>query len=249
VQFALKESHMKRTDFGLIEAAAALAVHHNIRSWIVAAALAGGIALPEMPVLKYTYVAFAFTMFILFWVKLRGETWASFGLIVPREWRRTIGYGLILFAANLAYSMIALQPIEHAVAQLTGSGPNKAAQVLGAITGNFPLLLYTLPFVWLFAAFGEELFYRGYLMTRFAQFMGEGRIAWGLAVVAQAILFGAAHAYQGPPGMAGIAVGALITGAGTLIWGRNLWPAIIAHGLTDTLGFTLIYFDAMGHGT
>ena len=240
---------MKRTDFGLIEAAAALAIHHNIGSWIVIAALAGGIALPEMPVLKHTYILFGFSMFILLWVKLRGETWASFGLIVPPQWRRTIGYGLILFAANLAYSMIALQPIEHAVAQFTGSGPNRASQVLGAVTGNLPLLLVLLPFVWVFAAFGEEVFYRGYLMTRFAQFMGEGRIAWGLAVIAQAILFGAAHAYQGPPGMVGIAIGALITGAGTLVWGRNLWPAIIAHGLTDTLGFTLLYFGALDHGT
>lgn len=237
---------MKRTDFGLIEAAAALVVHHNIKAWIVVAALAGGVLLPELPVLKHTYVLFAFTLFILLWVKLRGETWASFGLIVPRAWRRYIGYGLILFVANLAYSIVALQPIEDAVAQLTGSGPNKAAQVLGAVTGNFPLLVYLLPFVWLFAAFGEEVFYRGYLMSRFAQFMGEGRIAWGVAVVAQAILFGAAHAYQGPPGMVGIAVGALIAGAGTLIWGRNLWPAIIAHGLTDTLGFTLLYFGALG---
>jgi membrane protease YdiL (CAAX protease family) len=249
VQFAAEANKMKRTDFGLIEAAAALAIDYNARVWIVVAAMAGGMVLPEMPVLKHTYILFAFTMFILLWVKLRGETWASFGLIVPAEWRRTIGYGLILFAANLVYSMIALQPIEQAVAEFTGSGPNRASQVLGAVTGNFPLLLYLLPFVWLFAAFGEEVFYRGYLMTRFAQFMGEGKIAWGVAVVAQAILFGAAHAYQGPPGMVGIAVGALITGAGTLIWGRNLWPAIIAHGLTDTLGFILLYYGALGPNT
>lgn len=239
---------MKRTDFGLIEAAAVLGIHYKVTAWALGAALAAGIVLPVMPVLKYTYILFAFTLAILLWVKLRGETWASFGLIVPTPWRRTIVYGLILFAAQLVYSAIALQPIEHAVAEFTGSGPNKASQVLGAVTGNFPLFLYLLPFVWLFAAFGEEVFYRGYLMTRFAQFMGEGRIAWTFAVVAQAILFGAAHAYQGPPGMVGIAVGALITGAGTLIWGRNLWPAIIAHGLTDTLGFTLLYLGLLDAG-
>jgi uncharacterized protein len=239
---------MKRTDLGLIEAAALLAAHYKVTALALVVALAAGIVLPVMPVLRYTYILFAFTLFILLWVKLRGETWASFGLIVPDSWRRTIVYGLILFAANLVYSATALQPIEHAVAEFTGSGPNKASQVLGAVTGNFPLFLYLLPFVWLFAAFGEEVFYRGYLMTRFAQFMGEGRIAWAFAIVAQAILFGAAHAYQGPPGMVGIAVGALITGVGTLIWGRNLWPAIISHGLTDTLGFTLLYLGLLDAG-
>jgi uncharacterized protein len=237
---------MRRSDFGLIEAAVALFAHYKIVGWILAAALAAGIVLPQMPVLKYTYLTFAFTLFIMLWVKLRGETWASFGLIFPSEWRRYIVYGLILFAATIVYSMVALQPLERWVAEITGSGPNRASQVLGEVKGNFPLFLYLLPFVWLFAAFGEEVLYRGYLMQRFAQFMGEGKIAWVLAIVAQAVLFGAAHGYQGPPGMVGIAVGALITGAGSLIWGRNLWPAIIAHGLIDTLGFTLLYLGRLG---
>jgi membrane protease YdiL (CAAX protease family) len=239
---------MKRTDLGLIEAAAVLGLHYKIVALTLAAALAAGIVLPAMPVLKHTYILFGFTLVILLWVKLRGETWASFGLIAPTPWRRTIVYGFILFAAHLLYGAAALGPIERAVAEFTDSGPNQASQVLGAVTGNFPLFLYLLPFVWLFAAFGEEVFYRGYLMTRFAQFMGEGRIAWAFAIVAQAILFGAAHAYQGPPGMVGIAVGALITGVGTLIWGRNLWPAVISHGLTDTLGFTLLYLGLLDAG-
>ncbi|MCE9521587.1 MAG: CPBP family intramembrane metalloprotease [Alphaproteobacteria bacterium] len=240
---------MKKSDAGLLEAGAALALRTSITGWAPAAALALGVTLPALPVLKQNYLLFLTVLLILAWVKLRGETWASFGLIVPAKWGRIVGYGLLLFAAQLAFSVLALQPIEHAVAAFTGSGPNKAAQVLGELTGNFPLFVFLLPFVWLFAAFGEEVFYRGYLMSRFAQFMGEGKIAWTVAVVAQAILFGAAHAYQGPPGMVGVAIGALISGAGTLIWGRNLWPAIIAHGLIDTLGFTLIYMGKLGsHG-
>jgi len=239
---------MKRTDVGLLEAIAAIVVHNKMTAWALTGAAALSVALPALPVLKHNYILFAFTLLILVWVKIRGDTWASFGLIAPAKWGRTIGYGVLLFAAQLAFSMLALQPIENAVAELTGSGPNKAAQVLGEVTGNFPLFVFLLPFVWLFAAFGEEVFYRGYLMSRFAQFMGEGKTAWALAVVAQAVLFGAAHAYQGPPGMVGIAIGALISGAATLIWGRNLWPAIVAHGLIDTLGFTLLYMGKLGPG-
>ncbi len=236
-------------DFALIEAAAALFVQNNIAGWVKAAAVALAATLPVMPVLKHTYLVFAFTLFVLLWVKLRGETWASFALIVPARWGRVIRYGVLLLAAQMAYGMFAQSAVEHAIATLTGAGPNKAPQVLGEVTGNLPLLLYLLPVVWLFAAFGEEFFYRGYLMTRFAQFMGEGRLAWTIALVAQALLFGAAHAYQGPPGMVSAGIGGLILGAGTLIWGRNLWPAIIGHGLADTLGFTLLYFGMLGsHG-
>ena len=121
-----------------------------------------------------------------------------------------------------------------------------ARDLFAPLKGNLSLFLFLLPFVWLFAAFGEEFFYRGYLMTRFAQFMGETRLAWGVALVAQAILFGAAHAYQGPVGMVGTALLGAISGAATLLWRRNLWPAIIAHGLQDTLGFTLLYLGLYG---
>jgi len=78
-------------------------------------------------------------------------------------------------------------------------------------------------------------------MTRLAQTFGESRTAWGLAIAGQALLFAFAHWYQGPVGMVPIGVGAVVTGIACVAWGRNLWPAIIAHGLVDTLGFTMLY--------
>jgi uncharacterized protein len=103
------------------------------------------------------------------------------------------------------------------------------------------LLLYILPFVWLFAAFGEEILYRGFVMTRIAQLLGQGRAAWIAAVFLQAVPFALTHAYQGPVGMVAVFVLAVITGAGTVLWGRGLWPAMIAHGPQDTLGFFALY--------
>jgi membrane protease YdiL (CAAX protease family) len=92
-----------------------------------------------------------------------------------------------------------------------------------------------------FAAFGEEFLYRGYLLTRLAEIFGGGRVAWGLAIIGQAIAFALAHWYQGPVGMFSIGVGAVIAGIAASAWGRNLWPAIVAHGLMDTIGFTMLY--------
>ena len=61
------------------------------------------------------------------------------------------------------------------------------------------------------------------------------------AVIGQAVAFGLAHFYQGPVGMFPIAVGAVLYGTASVAWGRNLWPVMIAHGLVDTLGFTMLY--------
>jgi membrane protease YdiL (CAAX protease family) len=237
---------LRRADFDLIEAIVVLVAHRTVMLWATAAAVAAGLTLPALPLFKTNYLMFALVLLLLLWLKLRGETWASVGLIRPKSWLRVVGLGVLLFVAVVIYSAFAQPAITKAVAEFTGASPLLARDYFAQLQGNLPLLLLLLPLTWAFAAFGEEVFYRGYLMTRFAQFMGEGRIAWTVALFAQAVLFGTAHAYQGPVGMVGAGILGLISGAATLLWKRNLWPAMIAHGLADTMGFTLIYLGLYG---
>lgn len=51
--------------------------------------------------------------------------------------------------------------------------------------------------------------------------------------------------YQGWTGIVGTEMYGLFYGVATLSFGRNLWPAILAHGLLDTLGFTLLYLGLL----
>ncbi|HEY0107745.1 MAG TPA: CPBP family glutamic-type intramembrane protease [Rhizomicrobium sp.] len=74
-----------------------------------------------------------------------------------------------------------------------------------------------------------------------AQLLGESRGAWIAAAVLQAIPFALGHAYQGPVGMFGVFFIAIVYAAGSLAWGRNLWPAIVADGVFDTFGLWAIY--------
>jgi uncharacterized protein len=235
---------MKRTDFGLFEALLVLVAHHMIVIWANMAAAAFDVTLPSLTLFKQNYLYFALTLTLLLWLKLRGDTWESIGLKELR-WRH-VGLGIALFIFVVVYSAIAQQALDQFIRDLTGAGPNKAPEIFKSLEGNLPLFLFLLPITWLFAGFGEEVFYRGYLMTRFAQFMGETRTAWIIALFMQAALFGAAHWYQGPTGIVGTAIIGLFMGMGTLMWGRNLWPAIIAHALIDTLGFTLLYLGLYG---
>ena len=209
-------------------------------AWIVAVALAAGIALPDMPLLRHTYLSFALVLLLIGWLMLRGEQLQTFGLVTPR-WLRYIALGVLLAVVQMAADTVLRQFSTPLIVAWTGANPNLDAEKFAAIKGNLPLLLMTIPAVWAFAAFGEEFLYRGYLMTRLAGIFGGGRVAWVVAIVAQAIAFALAHWYQGPVGMVPIGVGAIIAGIATSAWGRNLWPAIIAHGLTDTLGFTILY--------
>lgn len=109
------------------------------------------------------------------------------------------------------------------------------------IRGNLDVLLSTLVFVWTSAAFGEEVIFRGYLMTRFTKIFGTSNIAIIANIVLIGIFFGSIHAYQGITGqiLSGI-TGAMIA---TLFHFKknDLWFCIVVHGSIDTLALTAIY--------
>ena len=92
------------------------------------------------------------------------------------------------------------------------------------LPGNLPLLLMLLPVTWLLAAFGEEFFFRGFLMTAIAEVLGGSRAAWISAVFVQAVAFGLIHAYQGPAQAITIGIGGAVYGGVFLLARRNLRP-------------------------
>ena len=222
-----------------LEVAVVILVDHYIAAWAVALALLAGIVLPDMPLLRHTYISFLFILVVLLWVKVRGEKWAGFGLIPLRA--RYLAFGLLLAVADVVLDSVVRSISTPLIVSWTGADPHLDAKAFAALTGNLPLLMMIVPVVWLFAAFGEEFLFRGYLLTRLGQVFGASSAAWGLAIVGQAAVFAFGHAYQGPVGMFPIFIGGILSGVVSVIWGRNLWPVMVAHGLVDTLGFTVLY--------
>jgi uncharacterized protein len=80
------------------------------------------------------------------------------------------------------------------------------------------------------AGFCEEFIFRGYLQRQFLAWTGR---AW-VAILAQALVFGSGHLYQGWRGVVAITVyGALF---GVLAWRRNsLRPGMMQHAAQDSL--------------
>ena len=96
--------------------------------------------------------------------------------------------------------------------------------------------------VWTFAAFGEEIGYRGYLLTRASDAGGRSRAADWAAVLMVSVLFGYGHYYKGPAGIADSGMAGVVLGAAYVLSGRNLWVCILAHGFIDTVGVILLFF-------
>jgi uncharacterized protein len=153
-----------------------------------------------------------------------------------------------IWTLGLALVALAFVPL---VAQIASNILHLPPQDLSAFADlpNQPVryLILLVPVGWGVAAFGEELIYRGFIDRRLADACGGTRSADLAALLGQATLFGLGHAYLGARGMLNAALLGLVSGIAYRLNGRNLWPLIIAHGIVDTVGITVLYLG-LGHG-
>jgi len=165
-------------------------------------------------------------------IRLRGETLADIGLKRPASWMRTfmIGIGLA------AIVFIAMYLSEKA-------GFRRDLSKFKDVQGNLELTLFGVFYAFIGAGFYEEFMFRGFLMQGLAMCFGASRGAWLVACVVQGALFGIAHAYQNPLGIAITGTLGVLMGLLVLASGRNLWPVIIGHGLFDASRFVLFHFQ------
>jgi len=196
--------------------AAAVVVGHNV--WAVVP--------NEVPILALA---------ALISVRVREGGWGALGFRRPKSWLRVV---LIALAA-VVLRLIVSDPIEAVLTPIFGA-PSTSAIVTSS-PHDLRWMITTLALVWTFAAFGEEISYRGYLTLRASDALGGSTAAWIIATVMAAVLFGVGHYYKGPVGMIDSGVAGLILGATYLLSGRCLWTTILAHGLIDTTGVTLLY--------
>src|SRR3989441_323010 len=167
---------------------------------------------------------------------LRGEGARAVGLAFRSHWGRTVLLGI---GGGAGYQGFSLYVAEPAIARLTGKLPD--VSLFAPLAGNVQFLLISLAVAWTLAALGEEFVYRGYLLTRIAQALGDGPRAWLGALAVTSILFGVGHRYQGASGMITAGLAGFAFGVLYLASGRNLLVSVIAHGTTDTVGFLLLY--------
>jgi membrane protease YdiL (CAAX protease family) len=169
--------------------------------------------------------------------RLREGGWAALGFRRPKSWTTVILLALGAAVLRLLLGSFVIEPVTaHFWPPIIG--PKGFDQ----IAGNPRAALAALGLVWTFAAFGEEIGYRGYLMKRAADVFGGGRTAWLAGLVLSAVLFGYGHFYKGPAGVLDSGVAGLILGGVYLLSGPCLWTGILARGLIDTIGVVLLFF-------
>lgn len=166
-----------------------------------------------------------------------GLSWKDIGLSQPQNLAATVVYAI-------AFCLVVLPLISLIIEALATAGaPRPDVSAFESLQGNTVLyLLFMLFVVWGSAAVGEEIIARGFLFRRFEDVLGGQQVPWIWPCLAQALVFGAAHLYQGFTGFVITSLAGFFLGILFVFTGRNLWAPILAHGLVDTISVTLLYW-------
>jgi membrane protease YdiL (CAAX protease family) len=109
------------------------------------------------------------------------------------------------------------------------------------LNGNLPRTLVMIVLSWTLVAFGEEIFFRGFLLQGIANLIPKLSGRWIMAMLLSAALFSVTHLYQGPIGVGNAFLAGIFLGSLFILNGRSLWLPILAHGVINTIGFLIIY--------
>ena len=170
-------------------------------------------------------------------MRLRDGSWFAMGFKRPASWRRILLIALVAAILRILLGQILIEP----VTDLFWSKPSPPA-LANEITRNVKIAFVGLLLVWTFAAFGEEIVYRGYLLTRAADVGKRSELAYWIGIVLVSILFGYGHYYKGAAGVIDSGVAGVILGSAYMLAGRNLWASIFAHGFIDTFAVIDAFF-------
>ena len=180
-------------------------------------------------------------------ISLRSITWSSIGLTRPKSIWFLLAYTVVALIVTIAAGEIA-----GMVASAWFGPPDAIAQGIDAryrdrfreVADNPLQFALWLAIAWIIGGFTEELLFRGALFARLeALFLGVPLAAL-LAGAGQAVLFGQQHLYyQGYAGWVATGVIALISSLLYLAFRRNLFPLILSHGISNSVGLTLLFLQ------
>jgi len=151
-----------------------------------------------------------------------GRTWESLRFVIPHGWRLWGAAGLVLVLVIIYARTVVKIARSKGAKRIKMGNPH-----VEKLTPHTRSELGCWVAVSVSAGVCEEFIFRGYLIWVFQPLLG----LWGAAGLS-AVVFAAAHAYQGGKGILATGLAGSFLTLVVLISG-SLWPAIALHVLTD----------------
>ena len=176
------------------------------------------------------------TLVVATWrMKARGVSWANLGLCKPKQFKTVVVATGAIFGMAIG-SIIIFQMLNDQFSwNLAPDTSNEdAASKFGNLKNNWGWFFSIIPFIWL-ESFLEEVLDRGFLMNWIERMFSSTHLATVLAVVLQAVIFGFRHSNDFSERSITVGLIGLAMGVGYVVFGRNLWPLILAHCVLNTM--------------
>jgi len=197
----------------------------NARGWITVGADARGVSSVLAGALATVAVVFA-----------RDGTFADLGFRRPDRWAWVPVQVIAILGVFVGAQLFIPQLLSAFI-----SVPAPDMSRYDALAGNLSAAITMALLLPLTASIPEEIIYRGFLIGRLTGIFGTSTRGAVLAVLTQALVFGAIHFQWGIGGMLETLIMGIIWGTAYLWCGRNLWIVILAHSGGHLLLVTQLY--------
>jgi hypothetical protein len=168
-------------------------------------------------------------------MKVRKITWEELGLCKPQNYKTAmIATVFVLGFAILSIIIFEILKDQLFLELAPDTSNESAVHKFGNLKGNWVLFLSIIPIIWL-ESFLEEILDRGFLINWIEKMLSSTIVATVAAVVLQAVIFGFRHSYDLSERSITVGLIGLAMGIGYVLFGRNLWPLIVAHCALNTI--------------
>lgn len=180
-------------------------------------------------------------------MRVRGIAWRAIGLSGPQHLGRLLALTVLALIITIATGEAARVAAEAWIGMPDAVTQSIDARYQGrfsGVPGNLAQFVLWLAIAWIIGGFVEEMLFRGVLFTRLETLFAGLPLAALLSGVGQALLFGQQHYYyQGAAGWVATSIISLASSLLFLAFRRNLWPLILAHGLSNSIGLTMLFLQ------
>ena len=175
------------------------------------------------------------TLVVATWrMKARGVTWSELGLCKPEDIKRVAMATVAILGMAITSIVIFEMLKDWLLWDLSPDTSNEsAASRFGDLEDNWSLFFAIIPLIWL-ESFLEEVLDRGFLLNWIERMFSSTLLATVLAVILQAVIFGFRHSNDLSERSITVGLIGLAMGVGYVVFGRNLWPLVIAHCALNT---------------
>ena len=171
-------------------------------------------------------------MGLIWYFQERGGEWRTLGLETISNWGVVLKRSIIVALVSMM-AFVLIGAIAFKLNLITGSLDFSGYDYLEK---RWWMPIVILLAVYISSSFGEEVVYRGFLITRLMKIF-QGFRPKLCSVVISGLIFGLAHWSWGPLGVLQTAAMGWALGYFYLRYKRQLWINVIAHAILDTILF------------